>query len=418
MRAAGHEGAGPDDEYRTPNRQVDRSSTVSGLVPVASGCLGPYVPGPGSLRDRPRCGREVPCGVISGVTDEVLLPSEQLMARAATAATVVDLRNPAPLAARLAIRVLGECRNIGDSVLRELVEILKNQRRGDSAEAAATCIGDPPPAEDDPVRLGIWILLALTADLLGQERFREAEPLVLAAAALAESALGESSHEVALSLRSLGDVQQGLGCLQAAGLSYRRALGILDGGGGDHSDTVILLSRLGEIEHILGRHAESERYRRRALDIRLRVLSSEDPELASCCVALASALVAQAKYEEAEPLLRRALRIARAGYGHDSAVVAVTSCELAALLRSRGSIDEAIHLLKNALTIQRGLFGPSHPEVVKTLHNLALLHESAGRLDVANSLWAEARVAVEPCHAASRHSTGTFREAPTTTRKV
>jgi hypothetical protein len=94
--------------------------------------------------------------------------------------------------------------------------------------------------------------------------------------------------------------------------------------------------------------------------------------------------------------LRKTLSQLEVDEGPDSYEVATTARELADLLAGAGHVVEAAALYRRVLPIQRRNLGNFHPSVAITLYQLAILLEVDGPCEEADSLWREARAALEP----------------------
>lgn len=143
-----------------------------------------------------------------------------------------------------------------------------------------------------------------------------------------------------------------------------------------------------------GREREAETLLRRSLILAELAYGADAPEVAGLGVVLASALIAQGKFEEAQPHLDRAVArlepVSVDPYG-----VASSAYHLAKFLAGRGQVEQATALYERTVALRRQVLGPEHPEVAITLHNLALLYNAAGRVDDARALWAEARALLD-----------------------
>ena len=75
---------------------------------------------------------------------------------------------------------------------------------------------------------------------------------------------------------------------------------------GAESVEVATLHNLGGIEHARERYSAGERFARRAVEIRERLLGPDHPDTAADVAALAGLLDGQKRYRESEPLSLRA----------------------------------------------------------------------------------------------------------------
>lgn len=249
--------------------------------------------------------------------------------------------------------------------------------RGDGEEAIALARGavamlPRSGGGTDIEHLRVNALLALATGLRQQARWAEAERQLRRALRRCEAAFGDRDLEVARVLNELGMVGKYRARFADAARCYRRALRIATRHQVDASWLAALHHNIGGLEHARGNFAAAEPHARRAVALRAKAGSADDPELALDVAALAAVLDGRGKRAEAERLYRRALATFQRTLGHDHFEVAFTEGNLAALLQARGELDEAEALYERALARKRKLLGPRHPSLAITLHNLGL----------------------------------------------
>ncbi|MCH8806590.1 MAG: serine/threonine protein kinase [Planctomycetes bacterium] len=150
-----------------------------------------------------------------------------------------------------------------------------------------------------------------------------------------------------------------------------------------------VLNTLVETYVALGLYVEAEPHARRALVLRRKVLSADDPELAFQLNRLALVLKLQGRFTEAESLYKQALRLQRAQLGEKNRFVASTLNYYAVLHKDRGKLNEAERMFRRALALRRELLGAEHLDVATTLRNLASVLRERGNFDEAERLLTE-----------------------------
>jgi tetratricopeptide (TPR) repeat protein len=167
----------------------------------------------------------------------------------------------------------------------------------------------------------------------------------------------------------------------------RRALAIREKTlSSDDPDVATSLNTLAELLREKGEYQAAEPLMRRALAIDERRLVSDDPHVARDMNNLAELLRARGDYAAAEPLYRRALAIDEKALGSDNPDVARDLSSLAALLYAQGDYAGAQPLYRRALAIREKVFGPDHPLIAQSLNNLAALLEVKGDYGAAEPL--------------------------------
>lgn len=148
----------------------------------------------------------------------------------------------------------------------------------------------------------------------------------------------------------------------------------------------LYLNAAGNLSRTLGNYQESEKFLKRALELREKSLSPEHPDVAQSLNNLAGLYMEQGKYGEAETLFQRALAIREKVLGPENPDVAQSLNNLASLYHDQGKYGEAEPLYKRALAIDEKALGPEHPDVAGRLNNLASLYREQGRYNEAEPL--------------------------------
>ena len=195
-----------------------------------------------------------------------------------------------------------------------------------------------------------------------QDRFAEAEPLLIEALDIYRALPAGYPAEMAIILSNLGGIAFSRGQFDKAETFYKQAINILRKDSGGRDDLIPLFQT--ELARI---------YQAR---------SSED-------VAVTSS--SEENYQpDAESLLVQAVEAAREN--SEPLELPTKIDTLANFYHRQGRYDEAESLYKEALQMRRNLAfeGIQHPSTVTSLNNLALLYQTRGRYAEAESLYKEA----------------------------
>ena len=169
---------------------------------------------------------------------------------------------------------------------------------------------------------------------------------------------------------------------------YRRALEIhVKALGPDHPDVGQSLNNLAALYYDQGWYAEAEPLSKRSLAIHERALGPDHPRLGMSLSNLGELYRTQGRYAEAEPLHKRSLAIREKALGPDHPDVGSSLNNLAVLYGEQGLYGEAEPLHKRSLAIREKALGPDHPDVGTSLNNLAALYGRQGLYSVAEPLY-------------------------------
>ena len=136
----------------------------------------------------------------------------------------------------------------------------------------------------------------------------------------------------------------------------------------------------------IGRYEKAAPYLEEALEIRRRVLASDDPAVALSMNHVGVLRRVQARYKESEELLRDSLKLRRERLGEDHEQVAESQSDLAVVLNRQGRTAEAEPLLRQALALRLRLHGEDHLEVAYVLNNLGLVLMAEAQYEEAERL--------------------------------
>lgn len=212
-------------------------------------------------------------------------------------------------------------------------------------------------------------------DLVRQNRFGDALPLIKLALAIREKVLGPEHLNTSKLLNNLAEIYRITGVHVQAEALYKRSLTIREKIlGTEHLETAASLNNLAALYVETGAYQQAEPLLKRALAIREKVLGPEHPHTARVLHNLASLYKHTGVGEQAEPLYKRALAIQEKALGpkHPGTVMSVNN--LAELYRAMGAYAKAEPLYQRALTISERVLGPEHPNTGLILDNLSVLY--------------------------------------------
>ena len=192
----------------------------------------------------------------------------------------------------------------------------------------------------------------------------------------------KTQPEVEGDLRAtLGNVYLDLGDYSNAVAMHQRALDLRRKLlGTQNADVAQSLNDLAEGLCGQGRYAEAEIVHRQALRMRKELFPNDSPEVAQSLNNLAYTIYRGGKFAESEALFRQVLEMRKRVFGNESIEVANTLHLLADLLRYERLSNEAEAVERQSLLIRRKLLGAEHPAIIESLCNLALILVDEGNL--------------------------------------
>jgi tetratricopeptide (TPR) repeat protein len=256
-----------------------------------------------------------------------------------------------------------------------------------------------PQALDELTRLTVRAEIA-RADLIRKRgRLDEAEAACRLALRRAEQNLPPDDLLIAEALNALGVIHKFEGRYVEAEPLYRRALGIVEAGGGGAEHEATLLHNLGGLAHSRGDFAAGEPLARRSVELREGLWGREHPAVAADREAWGALLEGMGRLADAERAYRDALAVFEASLGPGSLEAASSLTALASVQHTRGDLDDALVSYRRALGIRQAKLGPHHFDLALTLNNLAMLLVDRGDRD-------EARVTLGRAHTIFEASLG------------
>ena len=139
-----------------------------------------------------------------------------------------------------------------------------------------------------------------------------------------------------------------------------------------------------------GKYEAAIKLAQQSLEIRKRILSSDDLLLAESLHNLAILYLALSNYTKAEPLLRQSLSIREQKLEKEDLLLASSLNALGGLYQGVGNYETAETLFKRAFAIRRAKLLPTHVLVVQSMNNLGLLYQKKKDYQAAEKLLIEA----------------------------
>ena len=236
------------------------------------------------------------------------------------------------------------------------------------------------PAElaDDPeVRSALETTIGGAYQSLG--KFDAAESHFRSAWQLSTAADGASSAPAVNALSNVGNVFLARGEMERADTVLHQAIALaVQGGSRNEALRATLLTDLGSLASARGLPAEMLRYHQQALEIRQRVLASDDDDIGKSMNNVAVAYGEQSKWAEAEKMHRRAVQFFEAHHPAPNALVAEAMSAMATALDLQGKVAAADSAYAKSLSLRRQLFGPKSPEFAFTAMNYGMFQFDKG----------------------------------------
>jgi tetratricopeptide (TPR) repeat protein len=136
----------------------------------------------------------------------------------------------------------------------------------------------------------------------------------------------------------------------------------------------------------LGLYPEARMQLERALDLRRRVLGTQNPDTLKTMSHVGHAAFLQGKYTEAEALDSQTVQISRRVLGPEHPDTLASMYNLAVDYDLQGKYAQAEALNSQTLEIRRRVLGPEHPDTLKSMNSLAIVYNYQGRYAQAEAL--------------------------------
>ncbi|MBS0365535.1 MAG: tetratricopeptide repeat protein [Proteobacteria bacterium] len=216
---------------------------------------------------------------------------------------------------------------------------------------------------------------------LGLGLYRQAQPLLEAAAQKRQSLRPAQPAEVALSLSHLADLRSFRADYPGAEQAYRRAIALQRALPAAQRDVPALARTLYGLANELenrGEFQEAERTLRETLTLQEEAFQGANEDTART-LALLAWTVQQRNLNEAIPLMERATGMQRTLWGTTPYPdYAHALNDLGLMYRDRGDYERSETLLRESLAMERRLVGDKHPDLALMLDNLGVVQERRG----------------------------------------
>ena len=254
--------------------------------------------------------------------------------------------------------------------------------------AGAAAPGDEldPDVRDELMRLHIRGEVGRASAVRARGRLDDAEAACRLALERAEAAWPAGDLLVAEALNALGVVHKFQGRFADAEPLYRRALALVEAGGGDTEQAATLLHNLGGLYHARGDHAGGEPLARRSVELREVRLGRGHPAVAADREAWGALLQGLGRLADAERAYTAALATFESELGPDSLEASSSLAALGSVQHAQGRLDEALVSYRRARAIREARLDPLHYDLGLTLNNLAMLLEDRGERVEARAL--------------------------------
>jgi eukaryotic-like serine/threonine-protein kinase len=241
---------------------------------------------------------------------------------------------------------------------------------------AVRLLGEAHGAEH-PDTLEARELLALA--LHGQQRYDEAEELLLAVAEAIERTLGPTHPRLGPVIANLARVYAERGQLEQARASYERALvALVEGFGPEHQVVASGHANLATTLRKLGRYDEAAVQLDRALAIEIRHFGAESPRIAANLHGRGQLAMARGRPRDALPDYREALRIWTKTVGPEHARLAYALTGIGEAELALGDPAAAITALERALQLREASSDVAADDLAETRSLLARARSAAG----------------------------------------
>ena len=231
---------------------------------------------------------------------------------------------------------------------------------------------------NDPQRADAQRRLAVV--LIEQQRYKEAEQLLLNARDAFARIYGEQSKEVALALRDLARLRQVQERFSESDSMFSEAVTIFEADPSTRpSDLALTLNDWALLLSYRSEFTAAERLYRRVLASAPETLGENHPQLAQSTHNLAVALDRQGRLDEADPLYAESIAQYRKVLGPNHPRTANVLANYGRFLQRRRNYPEAQRVLNETVALQTQAYGPVKTPTAYARVNLALLYIETNR---------------------------------------
>jgi tetratricopeptide (TPR) repeat protein len=150
--------------------------------------------------------------------------------------------------------------------------------------------------------------------------------------------------------------------------------------------------RVAGVRNVGNKLDEAVDYNRRALELYVKQLGPDHPDVGAAELALGQVLINVGKYDEALVHLRRDEQIVRAWSGEKHPGYAVPVRDIGLAFAWSGHVKEAAEQFQRAVDILEAAYGPDHPSIWQDLCNLAEAQQELGEFPQARANYERALV--------------------------
>ncbi|OCK87054.1 TPR-like protein [Cenococcum geophilum 1.58] len=203
----------------------------------------------------------------------------------------------------------------------------------------------------------------------------------------AELLHGTNHSETLGILSKLGNVLIDQGRYKSAEEVIRRLVeGRRDVNGNDDVNTFHALELLGRVLAHQGHYTEAKKLHQRTLEFRKAMLGEEHPATLTSVSNLGLVLESQGKYKEAEAMHRRALEGREKVLWPEHLHTLTSVSHLGLVLSRQGKHKEAEAMHRRDLEGSEKVLGPEHPDTLNSVSNLGSVLESQGKYKEAEAM--------------------------------
>jgi tetratricopeptide (TPR) repeat protein/tRNA A-37 threonylcarbamoyl transferase component Bud32 len=148
--------------------------------------------------------------------------------------------------------------------------------------------------------------------------------------------------------------------------------------GPDHPELARLHANIGVVHYTQGAYDEALEAYARAEALEQEVFGLKHPSLARTWSNIGVVHYVEGRYDQALIYYQRALAVMEAALGPEHVDLAILLNNVGMTHYVRGEDEEALSYYERALEIRERSLGPDHPDVADSLNNLALVHRSLG----------------------------------------
>jgi serine/threonine protein kinase len=148
-----------------------------------------------------------------------------------------------------------------------------------------------------------------------------------------------------------------------------------------------LMSTMGLVYDSLGLYAPAQRLLEKALDVRIKTLGPDHPDVARTMSQLGTVWFHKGDFTKAQEFMEKAKALNDRHFGTESDAVAADLHNLGNIYWRWGKYEEARRVLEQCLAIREKLHGPDHAEAAATLNSLGAIAYKEGDLKKAAEIW-------------------------------